>query len=79
MKSEWISVNDALPQYNQRVLVVCTNPQNFMQEHVSICTFCGTNHLGIPRARPLWSGWKTVTHWMPLPELPKSEAPNVSK
>jgi hypothetical protein len=73
MNNKWISVEEALPKYNQRVLVVCTNQENFMQEHVSICTFWGDNHLGIPRPYPMWSGKKTVTHWMPLPELPNKE------
>ena len=60
----WISVEEALPKTHQQVLVVCTNPQNHMQRHVSLCTFNG-------RGPRMWSGWKTVTHWMPLPELPE--------
>ena len=71
-KNEWISVKDSLPKYGQRVLVVCTNLQNKMQKHVSICDYWGSgSDNGLRRARPLWSGWKTVTHWMPLPDIPE--------
>jgi hypothetical protein len=69
----WISVNDKLPKKGERVLVVCTNYQNQMQEHVSICEFWGDCHYvcGKVVRKPLWSGHKNVTHWMPLPELPR--------
>lgn len=70
MKSEWISVKDRVPMHGQRVLVVCINQQNRMQRHVSICD----HHFSInPRGERFsrWSGWKSVTHWMPLPELPE--------
>lgn len=68
--SYWIPVERALPsQYHERVLVVCDNYTNHMQRHVSVCTYFGKNDRGIP----VWSGRKHVTHWMPLPELPKEE------
>lgn len=62
----WISVNGFLPPINARVLVVCVNPQNKMERHVSICTFFGKNENGAL----LWSGHKKVTHWMICPDLP---------
>lgn len=65
----WISVYDALPHENERVLVVCENEQNYMQRHVSVSTYFGK--VGLLGRR--WSGWKNVTHWAPLPELPKGE------
>ena len=74
--SKWISVNEALPKAHQQVLVVCVNPQNHMQRHVSLCTFYGAT--GGVRGR-MWSGWKTVTHWMPLPELPEEELETFGK
>jgi len=68
--SEWISVKDRLPEYDQRVLVV-----HDLTKTILICTYekyieqwadCG------------WSGddeyffhYRYVKYWMPLPELPK--------
>ena len=68
----WIDVKDKLPQKNERVLVVCTNYNNKMQRHISICEFWGDKHehLGEVYHKPMWSGHKKVTHWQPLPELP---------
>lgn len=69
----WISVDEALPHTGERVLVVCVNCQNKMQRHISICDFRGARHeyLGKIYIHPKWSGHKQVTHWAPLPELPK--------
>ena len=63
---DWIPVEVALPHCYERVLVVCYNYTNYMQTHVSLCTYFGSY-----RGRPIWSGKKSVSHWMPLPELPK--------
>lgn len=64
---EWISVDEALPKYYERVLVVCTNPWSADPvRHVSIATYFGT-----PHGKPAWSQRRDVTHWMRLPELPK--------
>ena len=60
--SNWISVEDKLPHKNERVIVTCVNYTNHMDEHVSVSTYFGNNR---------WSGHKKVTHWMPLPELPR--------
>ena len=68
----WIDVKDKLPKKNERVLVVCTNRNNQMQRHVSICEFWGDRHKYLNKVyyKPMWSGHKEVTHWQPLPELP---------
>lgn len=42
-----------------------------MQTHVSICTY-----LGKTNGHPRWSGKKCVSHWLPLPELPKDITEN---
>ena len=65
---DWIPVETALPQRLERVLVVCYNYNNRMQTHVSLCTFWGKSS---KNGRLVWSGNKCVSHWMPLPELPK--------
>lgn len=59
--AEWIPVEQALPHYGERVLAVCINRQNKMQRHVIICEYWGR----------IWSRNREVTHWAPLPELPK--------
>lgn len=64
---DWIPVEDALPHRLERVLVVCYNYTNHMQTHVSMCTFFGRASNG----RLVWSGNKCVSHWWPLPKLPK--------
>ena len=65
--SFWISVDTFLPRKNDRVLVVCTNPQNHMQRYVSVGTYFGDDNF---THKPVWSGHKNVTHWATLPELP---------
>ena len=63
---KWISVDEALPDYYERVLVVCTNPwSNDPVRHVSIATYFGK-----PFGKPAWSQHREVTHWMRLPALP---------
>ena len=66
-KIHWNRVEDVLPKKNDRVLVVCTNSQNQMQQHISICEYWGNDN---PGHKPMWSGHKDVTHWANLPELP---------
>ena len=69
----WISVEDRLPKKNERVLVVCTNRNNKMQKHISICEFWGDKHQHLDKTyyKPMWSGNKEVIFWQPLPDLPK--------
>ena len=65
-KMDWISVDDVLPDYYERVLVVCTNPWSADPvRHVSMATYFGK-----PHGKPAWSQRRDVTHWMRLPELP---------
>lgn len=66
---DWIPVEVDLPNEHEheRVLVVCYNYTNHMQTHVSMCTFWGRASNG----RLVWSGNKCVSHWYPVPELPK--------
>lgn len=61
---EWISVDDRLPEnIANRVLVVCERSNGVFYAHYE---------------KPFWINLETdkpfistVTHWMPLPELPK--------
>ena len=64
-KSEWISVEDRLPE-KKREAYLCS---------LDSCLFPGTQYISI-RAfcdDGKWEANGTVTHWMPLPELPKEE------
>lgn len=69
---QWISVNDKLPEENTRVLVY--RPNQFYEIHV------------VSRTKFDWEKWDTdwsakdtkkvkehlITHWMPLPEPPRT-------
>ena len=63
---EWISVDDRLPEnIANRVLVVCERSNGVFYAHYE---------------KPFWINLETdkpfistVTHWLPLPELPKGE------
>ena len=62
---EWISVKDRLPEEKERVLVFLKN-----NTHTKGYTRIDTDRL----IKGNWIRWSScVTHWMPFPELPKSE------
>ena len=63
--SEWIHVNERLPETNERVLV-------YLKEKVSRYTQIDTDRVIAKKAG--WVRWgDEVTHWMPLPEPPKPQ------
>lgn len=65
-EGEWISVEERLPESLQRVLVIDTKGDMFTSVYISFAT--GKN---------AWSTQNSylgdVTHWMPLPEPPKTD------
>ena len=65
-RAEWISVEERLPESLQRVLVIDTKGDMFTSVYISFAT--GKN---------AWSTQNSylgdVTHWMPLPEPPKTD------
>ena len=63
-QSEWISVDERLPEENTEVLIYCkTNNDKEVFFVDKIRYFRGI---------AIWQVWSgKVTHWMPLPELPK--------
>lgn len=62
-KQEWISVGDALPKTDARVLV-------YMHENRMSYTRIDTDRM----VKRKWVRWgDCVTHWMPLPQPPKGE------
>ena len=74
MVQEWISVRDKLPDQSGEVLVIVSgNPQknitlNCAYELAEYDPYDGW-------IMEMWPEWEdaVVTHWMPLPEMPKGE------
>lgn len=64
-KQQWISVEDELPECDINVLVVGRH-EYFKEKRIGLA--CALEYGG-------WSGYYigTVTHWMPLPDVPKDE------
>lgn len=70
--SEWISTEDDLPAIGKRILFVCKDLEKvLMGHHISN---------GLMQFSPVINGMASrdnspiiidMTHWMPLPELPK--------
>lgn len=66
--NDWISVEDRLPENNERVLAFCAD--NCVQDVV----WSWSDNCWYGRTFALTYKEGLVTHWMPLPELPKGEA-----
>lgn len=60
---KWITVTERLPEESGEYLVYCG-------EYDGICVL----YYEILKTKGKWrTQWKQVTHWMPLPKLPKGE------
>lgn len=60
-KNLWISIKDKLPEKNQRVMCI-------FKESDGITTICENTYKG----KGVWfSDGSTITHWMPLPDMPE--------
>lgn len=74
---EWINIKDKKPELNVEVLVYCEdNPFGPMELRSSgPCMALDTLRLREPNSAPCFLVEKfkvsIITHWMPLPELPK--------
>ena len=71
MKSEWISVNDRLPDYMQNCLIYNGNPRRekcIKEMNISIAMHCVPGHFTRTNVPD-----KYITYWMPLPEPPEGE------
>ena len=63
-KSDWISVDERLPESDARVLV-------YMHENRMSYTRIDTDRI----VKREWVRWgDCVTHWMPIPEAPKGDS-----
>lgn len=63
---KWINVNDIEPDYNTVAVVLARNLENWGFSKFIIAAFINGEWIGVP---PEW----VVTHWMPIPEMPKEE------
>ncbi len=69
-ENKWISVKDALPEKNECVLAC----YHFGTKIDTTLRFVGALHYYATDEHPHFQGegkGMSVTHWMPLPELPK--------
>ena len=65
---EWISVKERFPEVSNGMFLVC---YLFQERHLCymVCAWYGGKFRGLD-LRPL-----TVTHWMPLPDVPEVKPP----
>ena len=85
MQNEWISVKDRLPEKDNKYLCVidaigthCITTCWFSKNLFKVDKYDFANRKGIRGFYNYSSEWgyyqnTSVTHWMPLPELPKGE------
>lgn len=67
--NEWISIKDKLPQENEKVLAYIDDIKE-----MEVCRYTCKTFI----AYIMWE-CKSVTHWMPLPEVPKGQTELNSK
>ncbi len=74
LASQWVSVEDRLPEFNERVLVCCVEygrPSMFIAQRIP--------HDTADRNNTRWH-WtqvmrdESITHWMPIPPLKGGDA-----
>ena len=69
---EWISVKDRLPEEGEYVLCVLKG-FNYGGK-IQVCKFVPADKFkDKPYFEHFRNGFPSVTHWMPMPELPKGE------
>ena len=63
---KWINIHDMEPADNTVSVVLARNSENWGFSKFIIAAFINGEWIGVP---PEW----VVTHWMPIPEIPKEE------
>ena len=70
---KWIPVTERLPEENERVLACYINPLR-KDRPPRMMVGEGTSTQIVKGKVYLWcGGWRSITHWMPLPQPPKGE------
>lgn len=70
---KWIPVSERLPNDNERVLACYINPLR-KGRPPRMMVGEGTSTQIVKGKVYLWcGGWRSITHWMPLPDPPKGE------
>ncbi len=64
----WINVKDRLPEKGM-MIIYCSNTN--IVSSIGIYWDDPQDPRGPVPSRPDYLTWKTVTHWMPLPEVPQ--------
>ena len=76
-KPQWISVDDRLPEKNQKVLTFYKGTEwDNPPQDITVFSFC-RNLADDPKwwvVNEILSTKRNITHWMPLPEPPKESA-----
>lgn len=67
---EWISVEERLPEFGERVLV-CGRIDDFGDEPEYGIDIAYRYHAGVEHIDFYWDSTFDVTHWMPLPVHPQ--------
>jgi hypothetical protein len=73
-QNDWRSVKDELPEFGERVLIVSFFPSGHRDMRVANMFQCRNEETG--EETTSWTNPvrnETITHWMPLPEPPKTE------
>ncbi len=73
MQSNWININDKLPEEHERVLVWVEGHGMLIDNY----SFSGSKPLNAFRYAWAWGYHKNVTHWMPLPPKPARNEPEM--
>ena len=68
---KWISVEERLPEDNERVLAV--NVDGYMMTGYILCVFDDRYSMTVYYCENGYDALDNVTHWMPLPMPPKEE------
>lgn len=65
--NEWISVNDRMPRHNRGVLTFTPK----MAMPIAVDWYNGYYGEDDNEWYEGWNSGREITHWMPLPEIPK--------
>ena len=71
--SEWISVNDRLPEIGQKVLAYRPTAYLHGDDPITNCIYTGETNCSWEQVKHGFNRINHPTHWMSLPEPPEVE------